>query len=520
MADIIPEGGRRPPVAHEDMASSIFQAVVSCMALLWFVWATDGIPDPTQRDLLMREEASRQTGGQVTLTAAEQELDASLHQLKEKEMSAAQFPPALHFFRAKPLIQQSSIFKVLQKMPKGAALHVHSSSLVSVDWLVKNVTYRPHCYICFTWDNSVRFLFSDHQPFPRWECFYWQLLETLRAKIKDPAAFDNSLMQHLTLFTEDPDGVYPSQDVVWQKFEKAFIAAAGLITYAPVLRDYLYRGLEELHHDNVMYLELRSGLSKTYELDGTIHDKVWSLKTFEDVTKKFVADHPDFLGARIILSLHRALSVFEVKAAVKEAIQLQKDFPDVVAGFDLVGREDSGRTLWYFREALSLPAELGVTLPYFFHAGETDNEGTDVDQNILDALLFNTTRIGHGFALAHHPLAKEISRKRNVAVELCPISNQVLKLVSDLRNHPAAVLMSEGHPMVISSDDPSLFGTTGLSYDFYQAFVGVGGLKANLGTLKELALNSIRYSSLPLHLKDMALDTWQNKWDIFITGKV
>lgn len=75
----------------------------------------------------------------------------------------------------------------------GGALHIHSSSLVSVEWLVKNVTYRPHCYICFTWDNSVRFLFSDRQPFPRWDCFYWQLLETLRAKIGDPAGFDNRL---------------------------------------------------------------------------------------------------------------------------------------------------------------------------------------------------------------------------------------------------------------------------------------------------------------------------------------
>lgn len=142
-------------------------------------------------------------------------------------------------------------------------------------------------------------------------------------------------MQHLTLFTEDPDGEYPSQEVVWEKFEKVFIAAAGLITHAPVLRDYFYRGLEELLQDNVMYLELRSGLSKvralvcvcfvpdspllsaamldplficvfqTYELDGTVHDTAWTLRTFQEVTRKFVSDHPDFLGARVIFSVHR-----------------------------------------------------------------------------------------------------------------------------------------------------------------------------------------------------------------------
>ncbi|KAL6116719.1 ada2 [Pungitius sinensis] len=491
-------------------------ALLSCASLLWFAGAGGGMPSAAQRDLLMRQEASRQMGGGVTLTAAERRLDADLRRLKEREMSAAQFPPALHFFKARPLIRESPVFKLLQKMPKGGALHVHTSSLVGAEWLVKNVTYRPHCHVCFTWDNSVRFVFSERRPFPRWDCFYWQLLGTLRARIGDASGFDDSLMQHLTLFTEDPDGEYPNQEVVWEKFEKVFIAAAGLITHAPVLRDYFYRGLEELLQDNVMYLELRSGLSKTYELDGTVHDTAWTLRTFQEVTRKFVADHPDFLGARVIFSVHRALSVSEVKAAVKEAIQLQADFPDVVAGFDMVGREDSGRSLWYFRDALALPAELGVALPYFFHAGETDADGTDVDQNVLDALLFNTTRIGHGYALAHHPLAKELSRKRNVAVELCPISNQVLRLVSDLRNHPAAVLMSEGHPMVVSSDDPSLFGTTGLSYDFYEAFVGIGGLKANLGTLKELALNSIRFSSLPPHLKDKGLVMWQKKWDAFI----
>lgn len=37
----------------------------------------------------------------------------------------------------------------------------------------------------------------------------------------------------------------------------------------------------------------------------------------------------------------RATSLSEVKEAVKEAIQLKRDFPDVVAGFDLVKKSFS-----------------------------------------------------------------------------------------------------------------------------------------------------------------------------------
>ncbi|KAI4903871.1 hypothetical protein NFI96_022131 [Prochilodus magdalenae] len=474
------------------------------------------IPDPRQRDLLLREEASQQVGGRVELTVAEQRLDSFLHKLKQQEMMDLQFPPAMHFFRAKPYIQKSPVFKLLQKMPKGAVLHIHSSALASVDWLVMNVTYRPYCYICFTWSGSVQFLFSAQRPFPRWGCSSWSLLEQLRATITDIPAFDKSLMQNLTLFTEDPDVAYPNQDAVWERFEQTFIAISGLISYAPVFKDYFYQGLQQLYDDNILYLELRAGLSKTYELDGTSHDREWSIQTYKNITEQFKLKHSDFIGIRIIVTVHRVLSLSQVKQAVRDTIEMQKQYPDIIAGFDLVGREDSGNSIWYFREALSIPTEVKANLSYFFHAGETDLDGTDVDRNILDALLFNTTRIGHGFALAHHPLGKTLSRKKGVPLEVCPISNQVLKLVSDLRNHPAAVLLSEGHPMVVSSDDPTLFGTTGLSYDFYEVFVGIGGLSANVGTLKELAMNSINYSAMPSTLKDKATAMWKQKWDKFI----
>lgn len=64
---------------------------------------------------------------------------------------------------------------------------------------------------------------------------------------------------------------------------------------------------------------------------------------------------------------------------------------------------------------------------FFAFTGETDFQGHDVDENLFDAVLLNSTRLGHGFALMKHPKLKEEARRKKIAVELCPISNQVLK---------------------------------------------------------------------------------------------
>lgn len=72
-------------------------------------------------------------------------------------------------------------------------------------------------------------------------------------------------MGNLTLFTDrDPEAVYPSQDVVWDKFEQCFRALWGLVTYAPVFRDYYYQGLTQFYMDNVLYLELRALLPEVH----------------------------------------------------------------------------------------------------------------------------------------------------------------------------------------------------------------------------------------------------------------
>lgn len=50
------------------------------------------VPDPRQRELVLKQDMSQQVGGRVELTAAEQQLYLHLHQLKLKEMATSPFP--------------------------------------------------------------------------------------------------------------------------------------------------------------------------------------------------------------------------------------------------------------------------------------------------------------------------------------------------------------------------------------------------------------------------------------------
>lgn len=114
----------------------------------------------------------------------------------------------------------------------------------------------------------------------------------------------------------------------------------------------------------------------------------------------------------------------------------------------------------------------------------------------------------------------EIVKAKDIAIEVNPVSNQVLKLVDDYRNHPASIFLSQNIPLVISSDDPSFWEVTPLTHDFYMAFLGIASRHSDLRTLKKFAKNSIKYSSLSGNEKFDAYAKWQRKWDKFIADLI
>ena len=76
------------------------------------------------RNNVLRKEYQMRIGGKVRLSDAELRVNDTLMKLKAKELDVARtnttnFPPAVHFFRAKPLIDKSEVFNMIRNMPKG-----------------------------------------------------------------------------------------------------------------------------------------------------------------------------------------------------------------------------------------------------------------------------------------------------------------------------------------------------------------------------------------------------------------
>lgn len=183
-------------------------------------------------------------------------------------------------------------------------------------------------------------------------------------------------------------------------------------------------------------------------------------------------------------------------------------YPDLIAGYDLVGHEDEGLPLkalipelfWFKKRC----AEESIEIPFFFHAGETLGDGTDADENLFDAILLGTRRLGHAFSLYKHPLLVEMVKDKRILVESCPISNELLRLTGSILSHPLPALLARGLPITLNGDDPEILGqgSRGLTHNFWQALQAWDNL--GLTGLGYLAETSIRYAAF----EDLSSKDW------------
>lgn len=468
-----------------------------------------------ERDKILQEEIMSSVGGRLIINEDEIKANNILMNLKRRELDNSfhdtkNFNFSKHYFAYKNNIEKSKVYQTIRRMPKGAALHIHNSQMLDADNLLK-LTYEDHLYACYA-DDDLKLHFS--YIVPNLPCSVeWTLLSDLRNSSNNVTAFDSKLKKQFTMYNEYDQHHDTDINKVWKRFDKVYNVIKSLISYRPVREKYFYASLKNFYEDNIMYIEIRSGLHSLYELNGTVHDKLYLAELYRSVTKAFIKDHPDFIGIKIILTKHRKVTLKQVNEGLGLARKLKLDMPDLFAGFDLVGQEDLGKPLLDFLPAL---AEAKDEINYYFHGGETNWFGTSSDENLVDAILLGSKRIGHAYALIKHPHLLATIKEKDIALEINVLSNSVLALIGDVRNHPLATYLALGLPVVLSSDDPGAWGAEPLSHDFYVAFMGIASKHSDLRLLKQLAINSIRYSALDDVGKTKLFRVFNTRWSVFI----
>ncbi|XP_075984021.1 adenosine deaminase-like [Anticarsia gemmatalis] len=493
------------------------------MRVLIFILAnillTSGNLDKVQheRDKLFNEELQMMIGSDIELSDSEIKANEVIMDLKNEELEhgflhPGNFNVSKHFFEYKESVKKTKLYQLIKNMPKGAVLHAHDTAVLGPDYIL-SLTYWKDLFVCFDGDD-INLLFSRNVP--NTTCgTEWQLMRDARFSSGNVEKFDADLKQHFSLVIDNPEEVYTDINTVWSIFQSLFGVIGPVVTYKPVWEQYFYDTLKALREDGVMYFEVRSVLPQLYDLDGVTYDSVATAESYKKVVDQFMVDYPDFFGAKLIYAPLRLVEKKTVKEYLEIAREIKRRMPGFLAGFDLVGQEDLGRPLKSFMSEL---VEASKEFDLFLHAGETNWSGLSSDENLYDAIALGTKRIGHGYSIIKHPVLMREIKKKDIALEVNVVSNSVLKLVSDVRNHPLAAMLALDLPVVLSSDDPGLWEAEPLSHDFYVAFVGVASKHADLRVLKKLALNSLYYSTYPN--KDKLVHDFQIRWTKFIDSVV
>ncbi|TLS23996.1 hypothetical protein PpBr36_08565 [Pyricularia pennisetigena] len=454
-----------------------------------------------------------------------------------------------HFLHNVDLINQSALYKVARRMPKGTHLHIHFNSCLDPNFLLDLAkdqermfihSNRPLlqksdmdlCEIQF----SIVPVESEEAGWNVFEPGYvagkWMPYATFRAQFSGAGLVESSvdewLLNKLVFGADETYGIHQTVTGAWEKFNGRTRMMKGLFNYETAFKSYTRACLQDFVDDNIQYAEIRPNFMHTNQVfydDGSAkHDNESMMKMIKSVCDEFMPPaHQNgrkvyFKGIKVIYCTPRIFKREQVANALEECIKFKKIWPDLIAGFDLVGEEAAGHPLKFFvPEFLNFREQCNkerLDIPFLFHCGETLEMGDDTpDGNLTDALLLNSKRIGHGFALARHPYIMEQMKKRNICLELCPISNEVLGLTPRVKGHAMYNLLANNVHCTLNSDNGTLFRSS-LSHDFYQMFVGRSD--TTLHGWKQLIKWSIEHACLSDDERREVNERWEQLWSEFV----
>lgn len=454
------------------------------------------------------------------------------------------YPAANMFYKVRNNIEKTQSYKIFQKLPKGGNLHIHTSSAWDardmINFLKNEFQYKENVYVYFGDDIRLegsslklvngQLLYLTNSDLIK--VFGYLLSKfnkehetSFKGGIKSIVQLSNEEIEYeIELITFSNTKKMDEVDYIWDEFNNVFSRVYAILNVKNFYSEYYYHSFETLYADNIDYCELRFGTTVFTDSNDVMLRELFGLIGFLEVIKKappedsideihrvymrFKKEHPDFKLKLIISTSRKNEPNDAVVRMMREAetwkAKYKDDNNDFIIGFDFVSEEDLNyKTDCYAKIIL----ENNINIPFYFHDGESNWAD---DDNVIAAVCLNTKRIGHGFNLYRFPAVLDKVVKDKICLEICPISNQLLRYSPDLRSHPIGEYMKRGVPFVICSDDPQIFNDKGLSYDFWEFYYSQ---LVDLVSIKQAIRNSYTYSGMSEAEKKRAISNWECKWN-------
>lgn len=229
--------------------------------------------------------------------------------------------------------------------------------------------------------------------------------------------------------------------------------------------------IEDCAKDNVRYLEIRTGPKHNPQSGMTKRSYIESVVAAIDRSpyKSQCLPH-------VLLSVNREESL----ESAMETISLAREFPSHVVGIDFSGNPTRG-SFPNLLPALEYARKSGHKLS--LHFAEVENE---LESNQM--LDFKPDRLAHANFMSDKVQKRLI--ESGIPVEVCLTSNIVTESVPSFEEHHFGPLYTHQHPLILCTDDSSVFSTT-LSREYFIAGTTFGLKKKDLVALASHAAKHI-----------------------------
>jgi adenosine deaminase len=285
-----------------------------------------------------------------------------------------------------------------------------------------------------------------------------------------------------SLVSDWPPQLSAADEKGWFRFQRLYDVARSVLRTEDDVRRLVREAAEDDLRDGGRWLEIQvdpSGYGARFGGITAFTDLVL------DAVRETSADTG--LGMAVVIAANRTRHPLDARTLARLAAQYAGRG---VVGFGLSNDERRGVTT-EFAPAFAIAERAGLRLVP--HGGEL--LGPSSVRTCVESL--HAQRLGHGVRSVEDPALLAEVVERDIALEICPVSNVALGVYSDLTSVPLPELLAAGATVALGADDPLLFGSRLAAQ--YATMRAAHELTDE--TLAELAAMSVRASCAPDEVK-------------------